>query len=103
MNKEKISFELKNNLSELDTLFKNVEQLENSFGLSKKLKCHCALALEELFTNIIFYGYTDHTEHWIKLSLNAPLKNAKAAGSAYISLNIVWMILFIKGAETKML
>ena len=37
------------------------------------------------------------------LILNAPLKNAKAAGSAYISLNIVWMILFIKGTETKML
>jgi len=70
MNKGMTSFKLKNSLRELDTLFKNLEQIENSFGLSKKSKFHCELALEELFTNIIFYGYTDNTEHWIKFTIS---------------------------------
>ncbi len=70
MNEDKISFKLKNSLSELDTLYKNLEQFGKSLGLSIKCELHCKLALEELFSNIISYGYVNNAEHWIKFTIS---------------------------------
>ena len=66
----KISFKLKNSLSELDTLREHLERYAESIGLPKKCTFEINLALEELFTNIFSYGFTDNTEHWIKIKIS---------------------------------
>jgi serine/threonine-protein kinase RsbW len=69
MAKKKYSFELKSSLSELDQLCQNLETFGKKFGLSKKLIFEINLALDELFTNIISYGFKDDNEHAIKVTL----------------------------------
>jgi anti-sigma regulatory factor (Ser/Thr protein kinase) len=66
----KISFKLKNNLSELDTLLRNLENFCVQLGLSKRCKCEIDLVSEELFTNIISHGYTDDAERWIEITIS---------------------------------
>ncbi|UCH21610.1 MAG: ATP-binding protein [Deltaproteobacteria bacterium] len=66
----KTSFKLKNNLSELDTLCRNLQQFGNSLGLTKKCIFQINLALDELFTNIISYGYPDSADHWINIAIS---------------------------------
>jgi serine/threonine-protein kinase RsbW len=69
MAKKKYSFELKSDLSELDKLCENLEAFGQKFGFSKKLIFEINLALDELFTNIISYGFRDDKEHIIKVTL----------------------------------
>ena len=69
MAKKSYSFELKSSLSELDRLCQNLETFGNKFGFSKKLIFEINLALDELFTNIISYGFKDDDEHIIKVTL----------------------------------
>ena len=63
------SFELKSNLSELDNLCQNLEDFGRKIGLSQKMIFEINLALDELFTNIISYGYKDKEEHIIKVTI----------------------------------
>ncbi len=65
------AFELKNNLVELDRLCQNCESVGKSIGMSKKLIFEMNLALDELFTNIISYGFKDDKEHIIKIDISA--------------------------------
>ena len=69
MAKKEYSFELKSNLSELDNLCQNLEDCGQKLGLSKKLIFEINLALDELFTNIISYGFDDDGEHIIKVTI----------------------------------
>ena len=69
MAKKSYSFELKSSLSELDRLCQNLETFGQKFGFSKKLIFEINLALDELFTNIISYGFKDDDEHIIKITL----------------------------------
>jgi serine/threonine-protein kinase RsbW len=69
MAKKKVSFRLKSNLSELDKLCQCLEQFGQSIGLSKKYIFETNLALDELFTNIISYGFNDEDEHLITFTL----------------------------------
>ncbi len=69
MAKKMYSFELKSSLSELDQLCQNLETFGKKFGFSKKLIFEINLALDELFTNIISYGFKDDKEHVIKVTL----------------------------------
>ena len=69
MAKKEYSFELKSSLSELDNLSQNLEYFGQKIGLSKKLIFEINLALDELFTNIISYGFKDKKEHIIKVTL----------------------------------
>ena len=69
MSKKSYSFELKSSLSELDRLCQNLETFGKKFGFSKKLIFEINLALDELFTNIISYGFKDDEEHVIKVTL----------------------------------
>ena len=69
MSKKSYSFELKSSLSELDRLCENLETFGKKFGFSKKLIFEINLALDELFTNIISYGFKDDDEHVIKITL----------------------------------
>jgi anti-sigma regulatory factor (Ser/Thr protein kinase) len=70
MAKNKVSFKLKSKLSELDKLCQTVERFGQSLGLSKKCIFEANLALDELFTNIISYGFDDKTEHTIKITIS---------------------------------
>ena len=69
MAKKEYSFELKNSLSELDNLCENLEDFGQKIGLSKKLIFEINLALDELFTNIISYGFKDEEEHIIRVTI----------------------------------
>jgi anti-sigma regulatory factor (Ser/Thr protein kinase) len=69
MAKKEFSFELKSSLSELDILCEKLEDIGQKIGLSKKLIFEVNLALDELFTNIISYGFGDDEEHTIKITV----------------------------------
>jgi anti-sigma regulatory factor (Ser/Thr protein kinase) len=75
MVKNKVSFKLKSKLSELDTLCRHLERFGKSIGLSSKCIFEANLALDELFTNIISYGFNDNKEHTIEITIS--LENSK--------------------------
>jgi len=70
MAKNKVSFKLKSKLSELDTLCQRLERFGQSIGLSPKCLFEANLALDELFTNIISYGFNDKKEHSIEITIS---------------------------------
>ena len=70
MTKNKVSFKLKSNLSELDALCQKLEKFGQSMGLSQKCIFEANLALDELFTNIISYGFDDKNEHTISITIS---------------------------------
>ena len=74
MPKKKFSFTLTSNLSELDKLCQQMEKIGRSLGLTKKCIFEINLALDELFTNIISYGFEDDDEHMIKVTLTPQSK-----------------------------
>ena len=69
MAKNEYSFELKSSLAELDILCQKLETFGQKIGLSKKFIFEINLALDELFTNIISYGFDDDGEHHIKVTI----------------------------------
>ena len=70
MAKNTVSFKLKSNLSELDALCQKLEKFGQTMGLSKKCIFEANLALDELFTNIISYGFDDKSEHTISITIS---------------------------------
>ena len=70
MVKGKISFRLKNDPAELNTLCDHLEGFCETVGLHKKNMFEINLALDELFTNIITYGYKDKAEHSVKVDIS---------------------------------
>ena len=64
------TFELKSNLSELEILCEKLESICQSLSLPKKCKFEINLALDELFTNIISYGFDDAEEHVIEITID---------------------------------
>ena len=66
-----ISFELRNHLSELATLCEKMEAVGQTLGLSRRCLFEVNLALDELFTNIISYGFQDRSEHLIRVHISA--------------------------------
>ena len=69
MPRKKYTFKLKSTLSELDKLCQRLEKFGLSLGLSKKCIFEINLALDELFTNIISYGFGDDDEHVIEVTI----------------------------------
>ena len=67
---DRVSLELKNSLSELSTLGSSLEQFGEALGLSSKILFEISLSIEELFSNIVSYGYTDDAVHWIKFAIS---------------------------------
>jgi serine/threonine-protein kinase RsbW len=63
------TFKLKSKLSELDKLCREVEAIGRTMGLPRRCVFEVNLALDELFTNIISYGYRDEAVHTIKVSI----------------------------------
>jgi serine/threonine-protein kinase RsbW len=66
---DRVSLELRNSLSELDTLGQSLQQFGEELGLSNKVLFQICLAMEEIVSNIISYGYTDDAVHWIKIAI----------------------------------
>ncbi|RLA91459.1 MAG: ATP-binding protein, partial [Deltaproteobacteria bacterium] len=62
--------ELKNSLSELSTLGKSLEQFGEALGLSSKILFEISLSMEELFSNLISYGYADDAVPWLKVAIS---------------------------------
>jgi serine/threonine-protein kinase RsbW len=69
MTKPDYCFELKSKLSELKTLCRHLEDCANMLELPQKCLLEINLGLDELFTNIISYGFEDESEHQIKFTL----------------------------------
>lgn len=63
-------FELTSNLSELNTLCWHLDECGNMMELPQRCRTELNLGLDELFTNIISYGFEDQSEHQIKFRLS---------------------------------
>ena len=67
--KPRISFSLRNSLSELDRLREQLRLAGQRWKLSEKTILQINLVLDELFTNIVSYGFDDTLDHSIVISL----------------------------------
>ena len=63
------SFELHNNLSELKTLSKKLISFGRNIGLPELSVSEINICLDELFTNIVLYGFNDDLEHKVKFTM----------------------------------
>ena len=70
MESHNYSFELKNDLSELETLCQQVNKFGQAAGLSETCIADVNICLDELFTNIVSYGFEDDLEHIIQITMN---------------------------------
>ena len=61
-----LEINLNNKLSELERFNQSLTEFGRRHGLAPKVVQDLNLALEEILTNIISYGYTDNCEHEIK-------------------------------------
>jgi serine/threonine-protein kinase RsbW len=67
---EKIGFHVVNRLSELEKVTRIVQEIAERNGLSSGVQYHINLALDEVISNIIAYGYGDDEEHLIYITLS---------------------------------
>jgi len=65
MNKKQLS--ISNNIEEIQKLNLVVEELAEEWGMSLKISMNINLVLEEIITNIIFYGIEDKKDHIIDI------------------------------------
>ncbi len=61
---------LKNAISEIRALSNSVKEFCRDNSLSVEATHDINLVLEEIFSNIVFYGFHDHAEHQIAISLS---------------------------------
>ena len=66
----KYSFKLKSELSELKTLFQHINSFGQVIGLSETLISEINICLDELFTNIVLYGFEDNQKHLILFDIS---------------------------------
>ncbi|MEI6577318.1 MAG: ATP-binding protein [Bacteroidota bacterium] len=64
-----ISIDLKNSIDQLEKLELSLEQLGEEWELPLKTIMNLNVVLEEVFSNIVFYGYEDENEHLIKINI----------------------------------
>jgi len=62
-------FELKNKLSELKSLNRHLNYWCSSIGLEANAIARINICLDELFTNIVYYGFDDGREHAVEFTL----------------------------------
>jgi serine/threonine-protein kinase RsbW len=70
-NRSCFAFELANTSSELSTLCEELERIGQALKLSRRSIFEINLAMDEIFTNIISYGYTDQAEHTVRVCVSA--------------------------------
>ncbi len=66
--KQPLRLQIENNISELNRLNALLEQLAKEWKIPQKVSFQINLALEEMVTNIINYGYKDKSSHTITLT-----------------------------------
>jgi len=66
----KYSFKLKSEISELNALFQNINSFGQVVGLSETSISEINICLDELFTNIVLYGFEDDLEHIIMFNIS---------------------------------
>ncbi|MFC1857679.1 ATP-binding protein [Thermodesulfobacteriota bacterium] len=57
-------------MQELQSLQRILEHFSDSYGLPERCKFQLNLVLEEIFTNITTYGFSDAGEHFIQVNLS---------------------------------
>jgi len=70
MESHRYSFELKNDLSGLKALCKHLNKFGRLTGLSEACITDVNICLDELFTNIVSYGFDDDLEHIIRFTID---------------------------------
>ena len=70
MKSHNYSFELKNDLGGLETLCQHLNQFGKITGLSEACIHDMNICLDEMFTNIVSYGFEDDLEHIISFTIN---------------------------------
>ena len=63
------SLQIKNDLGELENLSRIIAHFCEINGLSKKNTFELNLVLDEIFTNIVSYGFDDQQEHRINIDI----------------------------------
>ncbi len=66
MKTQNYPFELDNDLSELKTLNKHLSAFGRNIGVQELCISEINICLDELFTNIVLYGFNDDLKHKIK-------------------------------------
>lgn len=69
MNTANLSLEFTNDLDELENLSRHVEIFCKANGLTRRNAFALNLVIDEVFTNIVSYGFKDKKEHRIKIDL----------------------------------
>ena len=67
---QEYEFELENSLSELRTLHQHLKKWGGTIGLPDISISRINICLDELFTNIVSYGFDDDLEHKIEFKLS---------------------------------
>jgi len=70
MAKVNLSIKLKNRLNELDKIKAAVSKISATANCSQRNSKEINLILEEIFTNVVNYGFDDDKEHDIDLALS---------------------------------
>ena len=69
MVKYKHSFELKSDLSELKALSQHLNNFGQTTGLSEDCISRINICLDELFTNVVLYGFSNDLEQAVKFEI----------------------------------
>lgn len=69
MSADVTTIELRNDLSEIGRLAVALEEFADRHALPPRVLTQMNLAIEEIVTNIISYGYEDSSEHRIRIDL----------------------------------
>ena len=67
-----MQIQLLNRLDELERLAVAMDQLGKDWGIPANYIMELNLAVEELFTNIVFYAYDDQEQHEIEILFEHP-------------------------------
>jgi anti-sigma regulatory factor (Ser/Thr protein kinase) len=66
----RLDLNIANKVSELEKVVSAVETLAEEWEIPPKIAMHLNLVLEEVVTNVMFYGYTDDRDHDISLEFS---------------------------------
>ena len=62
---------MKNDFADLVLLHSFLDEIRQRLPISKKCLFETNLALEEVFSNVLSYGFNNHTDHFIKITITA--------------------------------
>jgi anti-sigma regulatory factor (Ser/Thr protein kinase) len=69
-NRKNQHFVIENQIGELSDLAGKIEKLADNWKLTPAIAMNINLVIEEAFSNIVFYAYTDKDKHEINISVS---------------------------------